>query len=202
MNQSVFILGIGGTLRHDSITERAIACGLAAAERGGARTLHLNGRDLDLPSYRFDVEERTPEAEELVRQMSLADGLIIGSPAYHGGPSGLVKNALDYAEDLHHGPRQYWDGLAVGCVACAFGWQASVATLGALRSVAHALRGWPTPLGVAINGSEVTFDEHGEASDPRISAQLALMGRQVLQFALQRRATELVDGAALAAAAA
>ncbi|MGN6870635.1 MAG: NADPH-dependent FMN reductase [Solirubrobacteraceae bacterium] len=201
MNEPIFIVGIGGTMRGDSVTERAIAIALEAAEVAGARTLHLGGRDIELPSYRFDVRDRTPKARELVRQMSLADGLIIGSPAYHGGPSGLVKNALDYAEDLRNAPRPYWDGVAVGCVACAAGWQASVATLSALRSVAHSLRGWPTPLGVAINGSEVTFGEDGEASDPRVSAQLALMGRQVMEFALQRRALDALHATPLEAVA-
>ena len=72
--------------------------------------------------------------------------IIVASPAYHGGVSGLVKNALDYVEDLRDAKRPYLDGRAVGCIACAGGWQAAVATLTGLRSISHALRGWPTPL--------------------------------------------------------
>ena len=34
-----------------------------------------------------------------------AHALIIGSPGYHGGISGLVKNALDYLEELREDPR-------------------------------------------------------------------------------------------------
>ena len=51
------------------------------------------------------------------------------SPGYHGAVSGLVKNALDYVEDLRDEPRPYLDGRAVGCVAIALGWQAAVTTL-------------------------------------------------------------------------
>ena len=62
-----------------------------------------------------------------------------------------IKNALDYAEDTAKDARPYLDGRAVGCIACAYGWQATDSTLIAMRSIVHALRGWPTPLGVAAN---------------------------------------------------
>lgn len=76
-----------------------------------------------------------------------ADGIILASPADHGFVSGVVKNALDYVEDLADDPRCYFDGLAVGCIATGAGCEATVMTLEQLRAVAHALRGWPTPLG-------------------------------------------------------
>jgi FMN reductase len=71
-------------------------------------------------------------------------------------------------------------------IACAHGWQATGATLTALRSIVHALRGWPTPLGVAINTSESRFGEDNTPSNPVIAKQLAIMATQVVQFALQR----------------
>ena len=35
----------------------------------------------------------------------------------------------------------------------------AINTLSALRDIVHALRGWPTPLGAAINSAESVFDE-------------------------------------------
>ena len=35
--------------------------------------------------------------------------------------------------------------------------------MAALRSIAHALRGWPTPVGVAVNSSLKVFDAEGPA---------------------------------------
>jgi FMN reductase len=32
---------------------------------------------------------------------------------------GFTKNAVDYAEDLQDDPRPYFEGRAVGCIACA-----------------------------------------------------------------------------------
>jgi FMN reductase len=49
----------------------------------------------------------------------------------------------------------------------------------------HALRGWPTPLGAAINTSARIFND-GQCSDEGASAQLDLIGRQVYEFARLR----------------
>jgi len=100
--------------------------------------------------------------------------------------SGLVKNALDYIEDLRDDSRPYLDGRAVGCVATASGWQSAVTTLTALRSIVHALRGWPTPLGVAVNSADVSFGDAGCSSE-QVALNLRTVGRQVAEFALARR---------------
>jgi FMN reductase len=62
-----------------------------------------------------------------------------------------------------------------------------VTTLTALRSIVHALRGWPTPLGAALNSAEVAFDERGIPSDPTVEHTLRTIGEQVVRFALDRR---------------
>ena len=59
-----------------------------------------------------------------------------------------MKNAIDLLEDLRGDSRVYLDGRAVGCIVTAAGWQGCNTTLGAMRGIVHALRGWPTPLGV------------------------------------------------------
>jgi FMN reductase len=114
--------------------------------------------------------------------------LIVASPGYHGGVSGLVKNALDLLEDLRDDERPYLDGRGVGCITTAAGWQACVSTLAALRSIVHALRGWPTPLGATLNTSEGVFDPTGACTDPKVFNQLAMVGRQVVEFAQKHRA--------------
>ena len=115
------------------------------------------------------------------------DGIILATPAYHGSISGLVKNALDYAEDLRSDARIYFDGCAVGCICCAAGWQAAGHTLVAMRTIAHALRGWPTPFGAMINTSLPVFDASGGLDDSA-TLQLKLVGQQVAEFARMRLA--------------
>jgi FMN reductase len=180
------IVGMGGTLRAGSSTERALRVALAAAEARGARTLLVTGPDLELPPY---GSSQAPDPERLARVLDAlrqADGVILGSPGYHGGISGLMKNAVDYIEEMSRDEVPYLSGRAVGCIATAAGWQATVTTMTALRSVAHALQGWPTPLGVAINTAEPVFDEAGGCLSPRVQAQLDMLAGQVVDFALGR----------------
>ena len=155
---------------------------LAAAQRAGARTKLISGPSLQLPLYQPDNPERSDAARELVAELASADGIILGSPGYHGSISGLVKNALDYAEDLRTDVRPYFSGRAVGCIATAGGWPGAVNTLGALRDIVHALRGWPTPLGAAINTSERVFGDQGECLVPRVAATLDLIADEVMSF--------------------
>lgn len=177
-----YIVAVGGTLRPGSSTEKAMQHVLNAADRAGARTRLISGPSLQLPIYEPDNPERTDAARDLVAQLALADGIILGSPGYHGSISGLIKNALDYAEDLRGDRRPYFSGRAVGCIATAGGWPGAVNTLGALRDIVHALRGWPTPLGAAINSSECVFDEMGRCVVPRVAQVLDLIAAEVLGF--------------------
>ena len=182
------IVGIGGTTRPASSTDRAIRISLQAAEAAGARTHFFDGLFLSrLPHYVPEHPERNDEQRHLVDTVRRADGLIVASPGYHGGVSGLVKNALDLLDDLRDDERGYLDGRAVGCIVNAAGWQASVSTLASLRSIVHALRGWPTPFGATLNTSDRIFDANGTCTDDKIAAQLTLVGKQVVEFAVNYR---------------
>jgi FMN reductase len=190
------VVGVGGTPRPGSTTERALTISLKAAEEAGAEVELVAGPDLMLPMYTPGATQRTTEGRRLVEAFRRCDGLIIASPAYHGSVSGMVKNALDYAEDLREDGRVYFDGIAVGVIACAGGWQAGAQTLATLRSIVHALRGWPTPLGAALNTSTGLFDETGTCTDISARLQLETIGRQVVEFARMRRAASPVSVAA------
>jgi FMN reductase len=183
---TVRVVGIGGSLRADSQSARALHIALAGAEAAGAKTTVITGSDLLLPFYDPTSPERPEAAVRLVEELRTADGVLLVSPGYHGTVSGLFKNALDYVEDLREDERPYLDGRAVGCVAAAFGWQAAVTTLTALRSIVHALRGWPTPLGAAVNSGQVKFDADGGCSDAKVEQTLRTIGGQVVEFARNR----------------
>ncbi len=178
-----FILGIGGTAAPGSSTEQALAIALASAEAQGARTRLIGSAVLvDLPHYLTKDCMLSPAAIDLVADLRAADGLILASPGYHGSISGLVKNAIDYAEETSRDARVYFSGLPIGVIATAYGAQAAVSTLGALRTIVHALRAFPTPYGAAINTASGPL-KNGECSDEALLGQLQLVGRQVVDFA-------------------
>lgn len=176
------VVGVGGTLRANSSTERALRHCLASVERQGGRTKLYCGDDIELPMYNPHDPARTDKAVELIEALREADAVVVGSPGYHGGISGLVKNALDYIEDMRTDSRVYLDNKPWGCISCAYGWQAAVGTMDQLRAVGHALRAWPTPLGVAINSADQIWDEAGTLVDTGVRTQLELLASQVLTF--------------------
>jgi len=186
---SPLIVGIGGTTRAGSTSERVLNVALQAAEAKGARTQLYGGEHLArLPLFNPEVGAKSPEREALVEAVREADGLIIATPGYHGSVSGLVKNALDSLEALRDDRRPYFEGRAVGVIVTIDGWQAAGATLGTLRAIVHALRGWNTPMGVALNAAAARdtgglFDGEGRLADRRDAWQVQTMAEQVVAFA-------------------
>ncbi len=175
-----FILGLGGTTSPTSSTEVALGIALQAAEDAGAETeLFGSDRLMALPHYRSDPAGLNQTGKDLVELVRRADGIVISSPGYHGTVSGLVKNAIDYIEETSTDARVYLDGIPVGLIVTAYGWQAVGSTLAALRSIVHSLRGWPTPLGVGINASGGMFSE-GICTDESVNQQLKLVAQQVM----------------------
>jgi FMN reductase len=185
------VVGVGGTTRSDSSTERALRHVLRLCEKEGATSAVFTGAELDmLPHYTPENPIRTPHSQRLVDEYRRADAIVVASPGYHGGLSGLVKNALDYAEDLRDDARVYFSGLPVGCVVTGAGWQAAVTTLQALRAIVHALRGWPTPMGAAINVALDPFGPDGSLVDERVGFQLTMVAREVMTFTRWRLAAD------------
>lgn len=178
------VVGIGGTIGGVSSTERALRIALDAACQEGFRTRMFGGADMArLPLYDPRATERTEHEREFVDTIRQASALIIASPGYHGSISGVVKNALDLLEETAKDERPYLADMPVGLIATAYGWQATGSTIAALRSIVHALRGWPTPFAAAINSQVTKFDDDGGSSDAAVLDQLRLVGRQVARFA-------------------
>jgi len=176
------VVGIGGTTRSGSTSERLVAAVLRDAETQGAVTKLFGGTDLMcLPHYAPERSERCPEQRALVEAVRNADGIVIGTPGYHGGISGLVKNAIDLLEDLRDDTRSYLEGRPVGLVVTAGGWQACGVTLSALRDVVHSLRGWPTPIGIAVNSSEgLAMGGDGSLAPGPLRDMVRAIAKQVL----------------------
>jgi FMN reductase len=95
----------------------------------------------------------------------------------------MVKNAIDYLEELAGDARPYLEGRPIGLIVTAFGHQAANSSMTTLRTIAHALRGWPTPFGAALKIGPESFDEHGRFLDQDSAAQLRLVGTQVAHAA-------------------
>jgi FMN reductase len=190
MSRRPVILGVGGTLRPGSSTETALACALKTCEGRGAETRLFGGEFLaTLPIFDPRPGTVTDAQLALAEAARAADGVIVASPGYHGSLSGVVKNALDTLELTRADPEPYFQGKPVGIIVTADGWQAAGTTLMAVRAIIHAMRGWPTPFGAALNATSGLFDEAGACRDAKDAWQLATVADQVMDFATMRALT-------------
>src|ERR1700678_787621 len=180
------IVGIGGTTRPGSSSEKALRYALSLAGAQGVDVELFDGASINLPMYTPESPLRAEGAQRLIGSLRRAHGVILSTPCYHGSVSGLVKNALDYTEDMCQDTEPYLDGRAVGLIVCGHGWQSTGVVLSAFRSIVHALRGWPTPMGVAINTLVDRFDEEGAGIGEQPARQMAIMVGQVIEFARLR----------------
>ena len=95
-------------------------------------------------------------------------------------------------EDIQNYGKEHLESVAasasnlqsgVQAIATAYGDQATVNTMQTLRTVVHALRGWPTPLGATIRVGPDMFAHDGERLDERSRWQLELVAKQVVDGA-------------------
>jgi FMN reductase len=188
------IVGIGGSTSASSVSSLLLHACLGATADLGARTVAFTGEELAaLPIYAADRPAAGPVADSLVAAVRAADAVLIATPGYHGGMSGLVNNAIDHLELLRDDERPYLDGRAVGVIVAAAGWQACGTALVAVRSAIHSLRGWPTPFGVTVNSAEQLPDADG-SFDERVTGALHILAGQLIDFVGWRAAARLSAG--------
>lgn len=115
MTQPV-LLGLSGSLRAGSFNRKLLA---EAARRFGEAD-YIEG-DLNLPLYNGDLEEAEgiPAAvQKLADQIAAADAVLISTPEYNKGISGVMKNALDWVSRTKGGP---WAGKPVAILSATAG---------------------------------------------------------------------------------
>ena len=110
------LLGISGATRSAS-TNRKL---LDEAARIFGPCEYTQG-DIRMPMYDGDEEEAggVPQpAKTLAAQIAEADAILISTPEYNKGPSGVLKNALDWVSRLEGNP---WDGKPLAVMSAAAG---------------------------------------------------------------------------------
>jgi NAD(P)H-dependent FMN reductase len=175
---TIQVTGISGSLRAGSYTRRAVESALQGAAESGAETRLIDLNDYNL-SFRVGKDEAgdTSGVSRLREQIKQADGIILGTPEYHGSLSGVLKNALDLMGF------DEFEGKMIGLVGVSGGAMGAFDALNNLRNVGRALHAWVIPEQAAVPEAWKVFDESGAVKDPRIEARLKEVGRQVARFA-------------------
>src|SRR5215467_816034 len=98
------VVGIGGSLREGSYSYVSLEHVIALVTRMGCSAQIIDLRNTRLPFCNGDRHELWPShpgVAELRRLVSTAHALVLATPEYHGGISGVLKNALDLLDEDH-----------------------------------------------------------------------------------------------------
>lgn len=166
MSRPLRILGLGGSVRANSINRRLLRLMLAEAEALGAVIEIADVHTMQLPIFNQEIplDEQPQQLMWLIEQMKLADGFIICSPTYLGSLSGAVKNTLDSLHLAHGEPRVYFDGRPVALASFGYFGQANV--ISSLAFVTRVMGASVVPESVIVTANEADFDPAIITSDP------------------------------------
>lgn len=162
------LLTISGSLRREATNRKLLA--EAVRVFGPASVVEA---DLNLPLYDGDDEAADgipPAVQTLADQIAAADAVVISTPEYNKGPSGVLKNALDWVSRTEGSP---WADKPVAVMSAAAG------RAGGERAQ-MILRGFLVPFQprlitgpeVHLAGSSKEFDENGRLTSEQYEATL------------------------------
>ncbi|WP_435096535.1 NADPH-dependent FMN reductase [Halorubrum sp. N11] len=175
------IAAISGSRREASTTRAALAVALDAAADASAETDMIDLGAVDLPLYHPD-EDVQGDSEALTRRVREADGVLAGTPVYHGSYSSTFKNFHDFC-----GFDEY-ENTAVGLLATAGGGSYGGA-LEHLRSTFRNVHAWTVPHEVGIEGASgrVEPGEDPRVTDDDLRDRTERLGRVVVEHAERLR---------------
>lgn len=162
MSKTIRILGIAGSLRHESYNRAALRAATQLVPEGATiETFELDG----IPAFNQDEEQNPPaKVAELKRKIREADAILIVTPEYNYSVPGVLKNAIDWAS------RPYGDSAWNGKPAAIMG--ASIGAIGTARAQYHLrqimvfLNMFPiNQPEVMIGNASERFDKDGNLTD-------------------------------------
>jgi NAD(P)H-dependent FMN reductase len=168
------VVALCGSQRDGSHTHTALERALAAAESRGATTDLVDLAAVDLPAFDPDNPD-AGDAAALRRRLRAADGIVLGSPMYHGSYSSVLKTALDYC-----GFDEFEDATVALLVVAGGGFPTPA--LEHLRSVAGALNAWVLPHQVAIPDADSVVAD-GRVTDADLRERLDGLGTDLVDYA-------------------
>jgi len=176
--QSLRVVAISGSLRSNGYTCKALKFALEGAREVGAQTQLITLNDYNLVFVDGRDSKDYPEGVHRLRaEVKSAQGIILGTPEYHGSFSGVLKNALDLMGFDEFGGKMWGLGGVAG------GTLGAVNALNSLRMIGRTLHAWVVPEQVSISEAWKKFDEDGNPKDEKLRQRLMDVGRQVSRFA-------------------
>jgi NAD(P)H-dependent FMN reductase len=176
---NILVVGLSGSLRTGSYTSLAVNIALQGAKEVGVQTefIDLNKYNLAFCDGRKDKNTYPEDLITLKRKVSEARGIILGTPEYHGGLSGVLKNAIDLMGF------DEFEGKMIGLIGVSGGTMGAANALNSLRNIGRALHAWIIPEQVSISEAWKVFEKNGTIKDKQLEKRVIEVGRRVARFA-------------------
>jgi chromate reductase len=173
------IVAIPGSLRRASFNRGLL---LAAQELLNTRAEVEIVSLADIPLYDDDLRQTGyPEPVERLRgTITRADALLIGATEYNFGPSGVLKNAIDWASRPPDPPLK---GKLYGLVGASTGGFGTVRSQLQLRQILLFVQALGYPGSLHVSGAARLFDEQGRLTDEETRQNLSDFLDGFLDFA-------------------
>src|SRR5215831_4432589 len=156
------VLAVVGSLHRESVTRIVLRKVAEDLTRSGCRVDVLDFEKEPLALYNPDVAHDMPGYAELQDRVDRADVVVLGTPDYHGGISGAMKNFLDH----------FWHEFAGKLFATVVAsHEKGLTVTDQLRTVARQCYAWTLPYGISftedldVNGNEITSPAFKERLD-------------------------------------
>lgn len=95
----------------------------------------------------------------------MADAIVLSTPEYHGGMSGVLKNAIDFLNF------EYFDGKLV-LVCSSAGGSVGTSSLTQMQTTVRNLHGINSPEWISIGGQQRNFADNGEPESEEVRARV------------------------------
>jgi len=174
------ILAVVGSLQRDSVTRVVVRHVAHQLEAAGCAVDVLDFDKEPLALYNPDTTHDMPGYAELQARVHQADVIILGSPDYHGGISGAMKNFLDH----------FWHEFAGKLFATIIAsHEKGLTAIDQLRTVARQCYAWTLPYGVSL--AEKVDVKDGQIVSEALKERLTMLVRDLRVYgellARQRR---------------
>lgn len=98
MSQQFNVVILCGSMAPDSYTHAALKIMERLLARAGVQTRFVCVLDYPLPPFDPTLRSYPAQAQQIRQWIRAADGIVVGSPEYHGGFSGAIKNLIDHMD--------------------------------------------------------------------------------------------------------
>jgi chromate reductase, NAD(P)H dehydrogenase (quinone) len=180
------ILAFSGSTREGSYNKKMLKIAVEGARNAGAEVMHIDLKDYPMPLYDGDLEKEkgVPEnAKKIFDLMLEHQGLLIASPEYNSGISGVLKNAIDWISRPvpDKKPLAAFDGKVAAIMGASTGAMGALRGLAALRSILSNIKVLVLPTQIGLPKAHEAFDDHDNLKEEKKKHNIEELGHKLAE---------------------